>query len=211
MEPAAITMSETDFWVAFFASDAWLLIAVGFVLGTFDRVMDWLEALASYFQFLFIVDEFEAGVVLRFGKYHRSVGPGLHWLIPFGIEEPITTTVVRRTSYCDVQSITSADGKSVNSSPIIIYRIGNVKRWLLEVDDAEEALNDVTYGLNDALAADTDWAGIHTTEYVNELTELVKTEGTTWGARVEAVKFADRVQSKSLRLWTGGTFTDDEE
>ena len=200
-----------SFWEAFFASDAWLLIAVGFVLGTFDRLLDWVEALISYFQFAFIVDEYEQGVVLRFGKYNRTVAPGLHFFWPWGIEDPITTTTVRRTSYCDVQSITSRDGKHVNSSPVIVYKVGNVKRWLLEVDDAEEALNDVTYGLNDALAQENDWADIHTPEYAEQLTAMVREEGLTWGARVEEVKFADRVQSKSLRLWTGGVDVSEDE
>lgn len=203
--------STTDFWTAFFESDAWLLIAVGFILGTFDRVMDWLENLVGYFQFLFVIDEYEAGVVLRFGKYSRTVNPGLHWIIPFGIEEVMKTTVVRRTSYLDVQSITSKDGKPVNSSPVVIYKIGNVKRWLLEVDDAEEALNDVTYGLNDALAAKHNWKDIHTPAYAEALTEAVRAEGVTWGARIEEVKFADRAQSKSLRLWTGGADVTDDE
>lgn len=188
-----------------------ILIAIGLAVGMAERLFDLLIEIRDWFIPVFVVDEFEAGVVLRFGKYHRTVGPGLHWLWPCSIEEEITTTVVRRTSYCDVQSITSADGKSVNSSPIIIYRIGNVKRWLLEVDDAEEALNDVTYGLNDALACESKWDDIHTPDYALQLTALVKEEGTSWGARVEEVKFADRSQSKSLRLWTGGVDTDYDE
>jgi hypothetical protein len=204
-------MIELGFWEAFFASDAWLLVAIGFIFGTFDRIVELVLELRDWFNPLFIVDEFEEGVVLRFGRYNRSVKPGLHWKWPCSIEEEITTTVVRRTSYCDVQSITSRDGRSVNSSPIIIYRIGNVKRWTLEVDDAEEALNDVTYGLNDALACQSDWSEIHTSDYAVQLTALVKEEGVTWGARVEEVKFADRAQSKSLRVWTGGVDTNESE
>jgi hypothetical protein len=188
-----------------------VLIAIGLAVGLAERLFDLLIEIRDWFNPLFIIDEFEEGVVLRFGKYNRTVSPGLHWKWPCSIEAEIITTVVRRTSYCDVQSITSRDGKSVNSSPIIIYRIGNVKRWTLEVDDAEEALNDVTYGLNDALACESDWADIHTPEYAKQLTALVKEEGTTWGARVEAVKFSDRAQSKSLRVWTGGTDINHEE
>lgn len=201
----------TDFWPALFASDAWLLIGVGLILGTFDKLLEWIEAGLEWFGFLFIVNDYQGGVVLRFGKYHRTVGPGLHLKWPFNIEEEMITTVVRRTSYLDVQSITSRDGKPVNASPVVIYKIGNVKRWLLEVDDAEEALNDVTYGLNDALALEHDWADIRSPDYAEKLTEAVRTEGVTWGARVEEVKFADRAQSKSLRLWTGGVDAEIDE
>ncbi len=169
----------------------------------FNRLLDWIAEFVGYFQFIVVIDEYEQAVVLRMGTYNRTLGPGWHWIVPLGIEEVMSATVVRRTSYLDVQSITSKDGKAINMSPIVIFKVGNVKRWLLEVDDAEDALGDVTYGLNDALAQETNWDDIHTPEYSDMLTEMVRQEGTKWGARVEEVKFADRVQSRSLRLWTG--------
>ena len=196
-------MTELGFWEAFFASDAWLLIAVGFVLGTFDRILDWIEAGIAHFQFMFVLDPYEEGVVVRLGKYHRTVGPGWHFMLPFGIEEVMSETVVRTTSYLEVQSITSADGKSVNINAVIVYKIGNIKRWLLEVDDAEEALQDMTYGLITELAEECTWGEILDPQFMVDVTELVKQEAITWGARVEAVKLSDRVNSRSVRLWTG--------
>ncbi len=193
-------MEHTDFWVAFFASDAWLLIGVGFVMGTFDRIMDWVEYTIAYFQFLFVIDQYDMGVVLRFGKYHRTVGPGLHWIIPWGVEEQMYDTVVRTTSYLDTQTVTSSDGKSVNITGILVYKIGNIKRWLLEVDDAEEALHDMTYGIISELAETKTWAQVMKPAFMAEVTEMVQEEAISWGARVVAVKLADRVQSRSLRL-----------
>lgn len=194
----------TDFWVAFFDSDAWLLIAVGFILGTFDRLLNWLEAGISQFQFLFVIDPYEEAVVLRLGKYNRTVGAGWHFVIPFSIEEIMKDTVVRTTSYLEVQSITSADGLPVNLNAVIVYKIGNIKRWLLEVDDAETAIQDMTYGIITELAEEWLWEDIMAPRFMQEVTTRVHQEAVTWGARVEAVKLSDRTQSKSLRLWTGG-------
>jgi membrane protease subunit HflK len=194
----------SEFWVAFFESDAWLLIAVGFILGTFDRLMNWLEAGIAHFQFMFVIDPYEEGVVVRLGKYHRSVGEGWHFMIPFGIEEIMKDTVVRTTSYLEVQSITSADGYPVNLNAVIVYKIGNIKRWLLEVDDAETAIQDMTYGIITEMAEEHDWDEILLPGFMKEVTDRVRKEAVTWGARIEAVKLSDRVQSKSLRLWTGG-------
>ena len=169
-------------------------------MGTFDRIMDWTEALISYFQFLFVVDQYDMGVVLRFGKYKRTVGPGLHLIAPWGIEEHMYDTVVRTTSYLDVQSVTTKDGKHVNINAILVYKIGNIKRWLLEVDDAEEALHDMTYGIITELAETKTWAEVMKPAFMEEVTELVQEEAITWGARVEAVKLSDRVSSRSIRL-----------
>jgi len=190
----------TDFWVAFFASDAWLLIGVGLVMGTFDRIMDWIEYTIAYFQFLFVIDQYDMAVVLRFGKYNRTVGPGLHLIYPFGIEEEMYDTVVRTTSYLETQTVTTSDGKAVNITAILVYKIGNIKRWLLEVDDAEDALHDMTYGIISELAETKTWAEVMKPAFMDEVTELVQEEAITWGARVEAVKLSDRVASKSLRL-----------
>lgn len=188
------------FWEAFFASDAWLLIGVGLVMGAFDRIMNWVEKFIAYFQFLFIINQYDAGVVLRFGKYSRTVGPGLHLRVPFGVEEHTYDTIVRTTSYLETQTVTSSDGKSINISAILVYKIGNIKRWLLEVDDAEAALHDMTYGIISELAETKTWAQIMKPAFMEEVTELVQEEAISWGARVEAVKLSDRVQSKSLRL-----------
>lgn len=39
----------------------------------------------------FVVDQTEKAVVTRFGKYNRTVGPGLQMKIPFGIEKTTTS------------------------------------------------------------------------------------------------------------------------
>ena len=201
---------ELGFWQAFWESDAVWVIAIGFMFGAFEKILDLFIELRDWFNPLFIIDEFEEGVVLRFGKYHRTVKPGLHWMYPCSIEDYLKDTVVRTTSYLDVQSLTTRDGKHINSSPVIIYKIGNIKRWLLEVDDAEDALHDLTYGLNDALTSETNLADIHEADYAEQLTAMVAEEAVNWGGRVLDIKFSDRAASKSLRLWTGGVDTDYE-
>lgn len=202
---------ELGFWEAFFASDAWLLLGLGLVMGTFDRLMNWIEAGIGHLQFMYVIDPYEEGVVLRLGKYNRNVGEGWHFVAPFGIERVIKDTVVRRTVYLAVQSLTSKDGKACNLSPIVTYKIRNIKRWELDVDDAADAIRDITYGLNDQLATNTDWQDIHTDWYAEELTKLVKGEGTDWGAFIMKVKFSDRAQSRSMRLWTGDGMVSSEE
>ena len=190
-------------WDSIFSNEAYLIIALGFMFGMFERVFDLIETIWWWLMPFEVVDQYDMAVVLRWGIYSRTVGPGFRWMLPFGIEEMFEDTVVRTTSYLDVQSITSKDGMSVNIGAILVYKIGNIKRWMLEVDDAEEALHDVTYGLITELAETKSWGDIMKPEFMEEVTELVQEEGLTWGARVEAVKLSDRANSRSLRLWTG--------
>lgn len=194
---------ELGFWEAFFESDAVMVIAIGLVLGAGDKIFELFIEIRDWFNPLAVVDQFESGVVLRWGKYTRTVGPGLHFIWPCGVEEVLTDTVVRTTSYLDVQSLTTRDNETVNIGLILVYKIGNIKRWLLEVDDAEDALHDIAYGIAEELVSVTRKDDIHSPTFAEELTDRVREAGVTWGARIEAVKFSDKVRGKSLRLWMG--------
>lgn len=46
-----------------------------------------LLAGVAFYGFFFRVNPDEQGIVLRFGKYDRWEGPGLHWRLPYPIEE----------------------------------------------------------------------------------------------------------------------------
>ena len=202
---------DPTFWQAFWDSEAVLLLAMGMILGVFNRFIDLLIEIWEWLLPFEVIDQFEKAVILRWGIWNRDLQPGFRWHWPCGIEKVQTSTVVRRTAYLAVQSLTSKDGISVNLSPIVIYKVRNIKRWELDVDEAETAINDITYGLNDELCCETKWSDIHTPWYAKELTRRVQESGTDWGASVLEVKFSDRSKSRSMRLWTGDGMSDSSE
>jgi len=190
--------------IEFDMNDAFIVAAMmAAFMGVFDHLWQLLLDIWDWLIPFEVIAEYEQAVVLRWGKYQRTVGPGLRWKIPFGVEDILEDTVVRRTAYGDVQSCVSEDGKPVNLSPIVVFKVGNIKRWLLEVDDAEDALLEITYGICEDHARRNSWAEIIGDGFKESVYEDVRDEGNTWGARVEEVKFADRSKSRALRLWTG--------
>jgi len=87
----------------------------------------------------YTVDEKERGVVLRFGAYHETVGPGLHWR-PRGIDNYIKV---------DISSIerTSVDGIMLTKDENIVivklgvqYRIENPEDYLFNVTSPEDTI-----------------------------------------------------------------------
>jgi membrane protease subunit HflK len=48
------------------------------------------------FSSIFTISPEEVGVILRFGKYTRTVNPGLNFKIPIGIEDVIKVPVERQ-------------------------------------------------------------------------------------------------------------------
>lgn len=66
-------------------------------------------AVVGFYGFFFTVKPDELGVVLRFGKYERQVDPGLHFRLPYPIEEVLKPSV---TSENRVEvGLTSAGGR----------------------------------------------------------------------------------------------------
>lgn len=53
-------------------------------------------ALALVLSSAFTVSPEEAGIVLRFGQYVRTTGPGLHFRLPFGVERVLKVPVERQ-------------------------------------------------------------------------------------------------------------------
>lgn len=66
-----------------------------------------LLAGVAFYGFFFRVNPDEQGIVLRFGKYDRWEGPGLHWRLPYPIEE------VRLPKVTQQRTIEVGAGRSV--------------------------------------------------------------------------------------------------
>lgn len=92
---------------------------------------------------IFIVGPAEESVILRFGKYAETVGPGPHW-IPRFIETRITRDVSRLDEFTYSAQMLTKDENIVSVSVAIQYRLGNLKEYLFNVADPIESLRQAT-------------------------------------------------------------------
>lgn len=92
---------------------------------------------------IFIVDPAEQAVILRFGKYVETVGPGPHW-IPRFIESKIVANVDRVSDYSYAAQMLTKDENLVAVSLVVQYRIGDLQAYLFNVADPEESLEQAT-------------------------------------------------------------------
>ena len=92
-------------------------------------------ALMGFYQ----VDQQERAVVLRFGKYHSTVQPGLQWNPPL-IDEVIqvNTTKVRAVSFREI--MLTRDENIVEVKLSVQYVINDPDKFVLKVRDPERSL-----------------------------------------------------------------------
>ena len=85
------------------------------------------------------VDQQERGVVLRFGKYHETVQPGLQWNWPL-IDNVtrVNTTKVRAVSFREI--MLTQDENIVEVKLSVQYVINDPAKFVLQVRDPERSL-----------------------------------------------------------------------
>jgi membrane protease subunit HflK len=90
------------------------------------------------------VDAQERAVVLRFGKYLQTTGPGYNWHLPWPIERKIIVNVSHQYSIIDDASMLTADTNLVEVKSAVQYTQPEALKLLFNVRDVEETLTQVS-------------------------------------------------------------------
>ncbi len=69
-----------------------------------------------------IVNQYEKGLVIRFGKYQRTVGSGINILVPF-IESIVTVDMRERVLNVDPQNVITKDNVAVIVDAVVYYKV----------------------------------------------------------------------------------------
>lgn len=107
----------------------WLIIVIALVV--------W--ALSGFY----IIDPYEQGVVLRFGKYAYTTGPGPHWHVPYPIEQVQKVDVDQVRSVGHKALMLSQDENIVDVELAVQYRVKDARSYLFDVRDPDQTLRQV--------------------------------------------------------------------
>ena len=164
----------------------------------FDKLVALIERFGYQLMPWVIIEEWNAGVHLRYGRYINTLNSGVHFKIPFFdniIECPVITQSVNLPS----QTLTTLDDESIVLKAIIRYKVSNVRTYLLGVMHANDVLIDTTQGMIRDVVELTTWDDLVN---VNEIiTDKVKEYVVRWGIEVEAVTITDLGIVKSFRIF----------
>jgi membrane protease subunit HflK len=113
--------------------------------GGFGLLLVGLALLAAVWLYsaIYVVDEQEQAVVLRFGKYHETVGPGLNIYFP-PIDRKFQENVTRERAYSKQGQMLTEDENIIEVPLTVQYKISNLKDFVLNVDQPEVSLQHAT-------------------------------------------------------------------
>ncbi|MFI8480533.1 FtsH protease activity modulator HflK [Pseudomonas sp. NPDC078700] len=92
---------------------------------------------------IYVVDEQEQAVVLRFGKYYETVGPGLNIYFP-PIDRKFQENVTRERAYSKQGQMLTEDENIIEVPLTVQYKISNLQDFVLNVDSPETSLQQAT-------------------------------------------------------------------
>src|ERR1700675_1594735 len=93
---------------------------------------------------IYRVDAQERAVILRFGKYEQTTGPGYNWHLPWPVERKIIVNVSRQYSVTDDASMLTSDTNLVEVKSAVQYIQPDPLKLLFKVRDVEETLSQVS-------------------------------------------------------------------
>ncbi len=147
----------------------WIIVAIVLVM----------LVLSSFF----VVDQTEQAVVLRLGKFSRTVGPGLQTKIPLGIEASynVPTQVVQtmtfgyRSSpskgslyanpdYANESVMLTGDLNIIDVEWIVQYKIEDPVKWMFNVESRETTIRDISQSVMNKLVGDLPILSVMTSE-----------------------------------------------
>lgn len=166
-----------------------------------ERIIDFISSSWNISRPWVVVNDYEGGVILRFGRFLREIKPGFHWKIPFA-DSAVTTSTVITTMSLRPQTLTTKDDLTVVISAIVKYHIANVRAYLLDVWDSADVLNDVTLGSIRQIVASTKYEDLYGKPIENEVLNTVQKEAGIFGVYVHKVTFSDLGKVHSIRLIT---------
>ena len=141
------------------------------------KAVSWLIILfvlvIAGFSSFYVVDETENAVITRFGKYEKTLGPGLHTKLPFGIDKcynvPVKVVQTEQFGFTTLKSgrdneyrnnittestMLTGDLNIVDVEWIIQYRIIDPKQWLFGVLEREQTIRDISRSVINTLVGD---------------------------------------------------------
>lgn len=140
-----------------------------------------------------VVQEYERLVVLRFGNYNATRGPGITYLLPLGIERSFRVDMREKFLDIPAQTAITKDNASILIDFLVYYRITDPSLSILKVDDVERASANIATTTLRAVIGDIDLDGVLSKrEEINDILRVKLDEATErWGLKVTAVEIRE--------------------
>ena len=138
---------------------------------------------------VYVLKEYERGVVLRFGRYAGTRGPGLRFIWPW-VDKMII--VDQRTVTWDVptQDVITKDNVSIKVNAVLYFRILNPERSVIQVENYLSATSQLAQTTLRSVCGESELDELLSKrEEINlKIQEIIDKQSDPWGIKVSMVE-----------------------
>jgi regulator of protease activity HflC (stomatin/prohibitin superfamily) len=167
----------------------------------FERFFAFLAEFGKDLLPLVVVRCYQNTGVLRFGKYHRTLLPGVHWKLPFA-DEPYPENIFITTVRLQPQTLTTKDGHSIVVSGVVRYRVVDVQPYLSKIGDQHDLLIDTSSGAVLRAVRARTFDELLNDPPDNKIASDIRRQVKDFGVEIEGFTFVDMGRIRSIRLLT---------
>jgi len=168
----------------------------------FEAIKEFLSMFFEYLKFWVVVNGYQESVILRHGRYLKTLPPGYYFKYPF-LDYSIEVMVKTDTKEFDPIAITTLDGKTISIGLQIEYDIFDSKLYIIETNDAVSNMRDIARGEMSDFLEDINWGDIKKKTSKNALKKIISTRYEEMGVRLRDLKFTNKCESRVYRLFSG--------
>ncbi|HET9410788.1 MAG TPA: slipin family protein [Candidatus Dormibacteraeota bacterium] len=152
-----------------------------------------LLALIVVFSSLRIANEYERGVVFRLGRLIPLKGPGLFFIIPFGIDRLVKMDLRTITLEVPPQEIITSDNVTAKVNAVIYFQVVDAQRAVVAVLNFINATSQIAQTtLRATLGQSTLDELLGQREKINQnLQKIIDEQTEPWGIKVAVVEIKD--------------------
>ena len=152
-----------------------------------------LLALIVAFSSLRIANEYERGVVFRLGRLIPLKGPGLFFIIPFGVDRLVKIDLRVITLEIPPQEIITSDNVTAKVNAVIFFQVVDAQRAVVQVLNFINATSQIAQTtLRAALGQSTLDELLGQREKINQnLQKIIDEQTEPWGIKVAVVELKD--------------------
>ena len=152
-----------------------------------------LLALVVAFSSLRIANEYERGVVFRLGRLIPLKGPGLFFIIPFGVDRLVKIDLRVITLEIPPQEIITSDNVTAKVNAVIFFQVVDAQRAVVQVLNFINATSQIAQTtLRAALGQSTLDELLGQREKINQnLQKIIDEQTEPWGIKVAVVELKD--------------------
>jgi len=165
------------------------------------RLLQWLAEIWSQHLSPFVVlSDYEEGVVLRMGRYKKNLVKGINFKMPL-MDYTMTVIVTKDTYHVSNVNVTTSDSKTISVGAIVEFEIVDVKKYFLDVNEAQSNAHDITRGVIADYLSDCDWSEVKQKTTLTKIKNKLKPQMETMGMNITQVMFGDIAQSRVFTIF----------